>query len=136
MSDALLHRIQQHQYLMDLRVGLLRLHKVLLETERIMYEQHRGRVSPRELLQLVIEHEQFAWLHQISERIVYVDDLLRADKPLSPADVHSLVSDVRALLTPAVLGSAFARKYDAVLQREPDAVLAHADVTALLASMA
>lgn len=135
MSNALSHRIQQHRFLMELRIKLLHLHKVLLETERMTYEHLRGRVTPRELLQLVIEHEQFAWLHQISELIVYIDDLLRADRPLSPDDVRSLVSDVRTLLTPAVLGSAFARKYDAVLQREPDAVLAHADVTALLASM-
>jgi len=47
------------------------------ETERIAYEQVRGRVSSGELLQLVIEHEQFAWLHRISELVVQIDEMLK-----------------------------------------------------------
>jgi hypothetical protein len=43
--------------LSKLRIKLLRLHKLLLETERLTYEQVRGQVSRGELLQLVISHE-------------------------------------------------------------------------------
>lgn len=133
-SNTLLQRIRQHQYLRDLRNKLLYLHKMLLETERITYEQVRGRVSSGELLQLVIEHEQFAWLHRVSELIVQIDEMLQADEPVLLEDVQALIAGARRLLTPSPSGNAFASKYDAALQREPGVVLAHADVSALLAS--
>lgn len=134
MSNVLLQRIRQHQYLRDLRNKLLRLHKVLLELERIAYEQVEGRVSSGKLLQLVIEHEQFAWLHRISEIIVQIDEMLQADEPLALDEIKTLISGVRMLLTPSEHGTPFEQKYDAALQREPEAVFAHAEVTALLAS--
>lgn len=132
-SNALLQRIRQHQHLRDLRNKLLRLHRVLLDTERITYEQVRGRVSSGELLQLVIDHEQFAWLHRISELVVQIDEMLQADEPVSLEDVQTLIADTRTLLTPSEVGNRFARKYYNALQREPGAVLAHAEVTELLA---
>ncbi len=133
-SDTLLQRIHQHQYLRDLRNKLLYLHRMLLDAERITYEQVRGRVTNRELLQLVIEHEQFAWLHRISEFIVQIDEILEADKPVSSSDVENLIVNARTLLTPSEVGDAFARKYYAALQREPSVILAHADVSEHLAS--
>lgn len=132
-SKTLLQRIHQHQHLRNLRNKLLYLHQVLLETERITYEQVHGRVSRGELLQLVIEHEQFAWLHRISELVVQIDDMLRADEPVMPDNAQSLINVVRMLLTPSEFGNVFERKYHNALQREPGAVLAHAEVSKLLA---
>ncbi|MGJ5675697.1 MAG: hypothetical protein ACR9NN_19125 [Nostochopsis sp.] len=133
-SNTLLQRIHQHQYLRDLRNKLLHLHRMLLETERITYEQVRGRVSNGELLRLVIEHEQFAWLHRISEVVVQIDEMLQADQPMSVEDVENMIAHIRALLTPQEEGNTFARKYYAALQREADVVLAHAEVSQLLGS--
>lgn len=133
-SNTLLQRIRQHQHLRDLRNKLLRLHQVLLETERITYEQVHGRVSSGELLQLVIAHEQFAWLHRISELVVQIDEMLEADQPVSLDDVQHLIADARTLLTPSEVGNGFARRYYNALQREPGVVLAHAEVSGLLAS--
>ncbi len=132
-SNTLIQRIRQHQHLRELRNKLLRLHKMLLDTERITYEQVRGRVSSGELLQLVIEHEQFAWLHRISELVVQIDEMLQADEPVSLDDVQNLIANARTLLTPSETGNGFARKYYNALQREPNVVLAHAEVSELLA---
>lgn len=134
MTETLLLRMRQHQLLTQLRNSLVHLHRILLETEQIAYEQVRGRVSKGELLQLVIHHDQFAWLHRLSELIVQIDDLLRADEPVLPDTIATLVADVRTLLTPFGVDSEFAEKYDAALQRHPDVVLAHAQVLSLLAS--
>lgn len=134
MLNTLQHRINQHQLLNELRIKLLRLHKLLLDTERVTYEQVRGQVSRGELLQLVINHDQFAWLHRLSELIVQIDDLLHADEPITPEVIVALMNDVRTLLTPDEAGDDFAMKYDAALQRNPDVVLAHADVVMMLAS--
>lgn len=134
MHNSLQQRINQHQLLYDLRIKLLRLHKLLLETERISYEQEHGQVSKGQLLQLVLHHDQFAWLRRLSELIVQVDELLHADEPVTSTAIVALIKDVRTLLTPDQFGSEFALKYDAAFQHNPDVVLAHADITALLAS--
>lgn len=134
-SNILLQRIRQHQHLRNLRNKLLHLHQVLLNTERIAYEQVSGRISSGELLQLVIEHQQFAWLHRISELVVQIDEMLRSDEPVSFDDVQKLIADARMLLVPSEVGNEFARKYYNALQHEPGVVLAHAQVSDLLASL-
>ncbi|MFN6515419.1 MAG: hypothetical protein RMY29_013120 [Nostoc sp. CreGUA01] len=133
-SNTLLQRIRQHQYLRDLRNKLLYLHKMLLEAERIAYEQVSGRVSSTELLQLVIGHEQFAWLHRISEIVVQIDEMLTADEPVALDDLQKLIADVRTLIVPLETGNTFERKYYNALQSEPAAVLAHAEISKLLMS--
>ena len=120
--------------LRELRRVLLRLHKTLLDRERAAYEQARGRVTGGELLQLVINHEQFAWLHAVSELIVRVDEMLDAEEPLTADEARSLFAEARSLLRPSEEGDEFGRRYFAALQRDPDAVLAHREVTLILSA--
>lgn len=134
MLNTLQNRITQDQLLTNIRIKLLHLHKLLLDTERIRYEQVRGRVSKGELLQLVINHDQFAWLHRLSELIVQIDELIHSDEPITSEAIAALIADVQILLTPDEVGNDFAVKYDMALQRNPDVVLAHADVVTLLAT--
>ena len=120
-------------HLRQLRLALLRLHKTLLDAERDAYEQARGRVNAGELLQLVIHDQQFAWLHAVSELVVRIDELLDADEPATMAEADALLAQSRALLRPAEEGDEFGRKYFAALQRDPSIVLAHREVTRILA---
>ena len=105
-----------------------------MDTERIRYEQVRGQISNSELLQLAINHDQFAWLHRLSELIVQIDELIHSDEPVTSEAIAALLADVQILLTPDEVGDDFAVKYDMALQRNPDVVLAHADVDTLLAT--
>jgi hypothetical protein len=125
-------RESTQRYLRDLHKALLHLHKVLLEMERIAYEQVHGRVSAGELLKLVVGHDQFAWLHAVSESVVRIDELLDSDDTVEEGDVRSLLTQLRSLLVPAEGGTAFARNYDKALQRDPAAVLAHRAVTVIV----
>ncbi|MBM0744368.1 hypothetical protein JOY44_22615 [Phormidium sp. CLA17] len=134
MLNTLQNRITQDQLLTDIRIKLLHLHQLLLDTERIRYEQVRGQVSKGELLQLVINHDQFAWLHHLSELIVQIDELIHSDEPITSEAIAALIADVQILLTPDEVGNDFAVKYDTAFQRNPDVVLAHADVVTLLAT--
>ena len=126
--DATLKRLR------ELRRVLLRLHKALLDTERAAYEQIHGRVASGELLQLVINHEQFAWLHSISELIVRIDEMLDADEPLTTGEAESLFAQARALLKPSETGDEFGQKYFAAFQRDPETVLAHREIMLLLSA--
>jgi catechol 2,3-dioxygenase len=113
--------------LADLRTRLLALHKALLEDARSQYEMDRGRISGSgALLQLVINDPWFAWLHQISETIVRIDDIT------TEPDVRALLEQVDRLLVPAEHGDSFARRYFEAIQRQPAVVLAHGDVKRFL----
>lgn len=128
MPEALLRRMR------ELRAGLLRLHKALLDAERTAYERVHGQVTGGELLQLVIDDEQFAWLRPVSELIVRIDEMLDADEPATADDAESLLTQARALLKPTEAGGGFGQKYFAAIQQSPDVVLAHAEVTRLLSA--
>jgi hypothetical protein len=116
----------------DLRRGLLHLHKVLLDAERAAYERAHGRVTSGQLLNLVMHDAHFAWLHAISELIVRIDEMFDADEPATAEEAGALLEQARALLRPSEAGGEFERRYHAALQSEPDAVLAHRDVTKIL----
>ncbi|MBA2627946.1 MAG: hypothetical protein H0U85_08035 [Gemmatimonadales bacterium] len=117
------------EILASLRPRLIRLHKALVESERVTYERVHGRVSTKgELLQLVIHDSWFVWLRPVSELIVRIDELLDADAEATDAGAGPVISEARALLAPAPAGPGFAAHYYEALQRDPAVVLAHADV--------
>lgn len=119
--------------LVDLRTGLLNLHKALLDDAKSAYEMDRGRIaSAGALLQLVIHDPWFAWLHQVSELVVRIDEMSRADAPTTEADAKVLVDQIDRLLLPSETGDAFARRYFEAIQRQPAVVLAHGAMRKLL----
>ncbi len=127
LADPDVHR------LVDLRLGFLRLHKALLEMERKSFERTHGRVNSGELLQLLINHEQFAWLRMVSALVVQIAEMLDADEPVTNADVINLITGARQLLTGSD-NKEFSDKYHAVLQHEPEVVMAHSALIKLLRS--
>jgi len=115
----------------ELRSRLLHLHKTLLEMERQDYEKRFGRVSTGELLQLVINHSQFAWLRIISALVVEIDEMLNGEESTTSKDFEDLISQSRLLFT-SPENEEFKPKYQAALQREPAVVMAHSAVMKLL----
>jgi len=125
LADSHLHRLG------DLRLGLLRLHKALLEMERTDFESVFGRVTTGELLQLVINHAQFRWLRMISALVVEIDEVLNGDEPATLHDFDELINQARLLLT-SPEDEEFKTRYQAALQRVPAVVMAHSAVMQLL----
>ena len=122
--------------LKQLRQGLLRVHKILLELERTGYERARGRISNSyEFLQLVLKDPWFDWLHRLSELIVQIDetlDTVGSDTPASENDALALIARAKLLLAPSESGNEFQKNYFLALQQSPDVVLIHSEVTRLL----
>jgi catechol 2,3-dioxygenase len=119
--------------LRELRTGLLNLHKSLLDDAKAAYEMDRGRVgSNANLLQLVINDPWFAWLHQLSELVVRIDETLQPDGPATESDGVVLLDHVARLLAPDHGSDEFARRYRDALQRQPAVILAHAEVRRIL----
>jgi hypothetical protein len=113
------------QQLDDLRRGLLKVHKALLDDARIRYEREQGRIEGSgALLQLVLNDPWFAWLHPLSGLVVQIDELLAADEPTA-ADGEMLLAQVRSLMRPDENGEGFQRRYHRAIQDVPDVLIAH-----------
>src|SRR5262252_11041446 len=93
--------------LIALRLALLRVHKTLLEMERRAYERGHGAVNVGELFRLVVDHPQFAWLHNISEFVVRIDESLTGEAHIVPADAATAISLAKKMFTPTSEGDAF-----------------------------
>jgi len=117
--------------LTNVRTGLLRLHKILLDSEREVYDRDVQRITSRgQLLELVMSDPWFAWLRELSRFIVAIDEFLDAKEPQPDAVGERLLEQARNLVAPSEWGaeSGFARKYFEAMQRDPGVVLAHRDM--------
>lgn len=117
--------------LINLRNHLLRLHKSLLDSERAAYERDVARItSTGQYLQLVMEDPWFAWLRELSQFIVVIDERLDAEVPATPLDADQLTIRARDLVAPSESAAmhGFQRRYFEAMQRDPDVVLAHRDM--------
>lgn len=124
-----------NQHLNDLSRSLLRLHKALLDGERISYERVHGRIPTNgAFFQLVLGDAWFAWLRPLSQLMARLDELSEEDDDSNRAELTELLATAGTLLMPSEAGEGFARHYYDALQREPDVVLAHAATRALLRS--
>jgi hypothetical protein len=121
------------QRLQQLRNVLLKLHKALVDSERVTYEQTMGAIqSPNHFLQLVTRDPWFAWLQPMSKLIVAMDEALDEKEPLTSAGVDTFLQQTRLLLVVSEEGDGFSKHYFDALQRDPDVVLAHAEVAKLI----
>ena len=119
----------------DARMALLRLHKKLLDAERVRYEREHGRIeSGGALLQLVIHDPWFAWLRRLSELVVEIDERLDGDDPMPDDNARALIGQIGSILQANAGGDVFQRNYDRALQEVPDVVIAHVELTRIIES--
>lgn len=121
--------------LQELHDALLRLHKVLLESERLVYEREVAPIrSPSHFFQLLTGDPYFAWLRPISQLIVAIDETMDDKQGLSSASIDAVMGQSVFLLVPAEKGDEFSQRYVAALQRDPRVVMAHAQVAKRIGS--
>lgn len=122
---------QDRALLVELRRLLLQLHKTLIDWQRAEYERGHGRLQTSQLLNVMFNDPEFAWLRSMSGLIVRIDEALEVKPPKEPIASGPLVAGARDLVAPEA-GSPYAQRYHAALQELPDAVLAHRDLVTLL----
>lgn len=122
--------------LVPLRNALLTHHKSLLDSERSIYERDVARIpSPSAFLKLLLEDPFFAWLRELSQLVVVIDEALAAEEPVTTDDADRLIAQARALLSPSENGTGFARCYYEAMQRDPDVVMAHSRMLKVFAGL-
>src|SRR5215475_4042889 len=114
--------------LVALRSALLRLHKSLIDMERRTYEKEFGAVNVGEFFRLVVDHPQFAWLHNISEFVVRIDESLTGEAQIVPADAATAISLAKKMFAPTSEGDTFQKKYFDAIQSDPNVVMEHGEL--------
>ncbi|MGC1219792.1 MAG: hypothetical protein WA883_20165 [Phormidesmis sp.] len=125
-NDFAIARLQQ------IRPDLLKLHKALLFSERVVYEQSHGPIANSgEFFRLVTEDDAFSWLRPVSQFIVQVDELLdlRKKEKVEPESAAILLEKARLMLKPNKDSlTPLGEKYFQAIQRDPNIALMHADI--------
>lgn len=124
---------ESRELLAKLSSLLIEQHKLLLDRERAEYQKIHGPTSsPNMLLTLVLGDPHFAWLKQISDLVVAIDEALshrsKADQPLADA----LIVRARDLMRPREQGSDFQARYYNAVQESPDVVILQCRIEQLL----
>ena len=119
--------------LIELRNALRDLHKQLIEIAKTEYQlESQTEISALHLLQLLTEHAQFAWLHQLSKFMVEIDELLE-QAVITHAGIQGIFSRAKSLISPQDAdGSEFSQRYVSLLAYHPALTMAHANVRRIL----
>jgi hypothetical protein len=117
--------------LKEVRLGLLRLHKALIDAERGEIERRSGPMSSGHFLQMLIQDEAFAWLRPFSELIVQMDEAFATREPIAQENARAYVRQVVALLAPAPPA---AHRLDELRRREGTVLAAHEELTRRIAA--
>ncbi|MFO1439563.1 MAG: hypothetical protein U1F81_14680 [Verrucomicrobiaceae bacterium] len=118
-----------------LRNQLLSLHKILMLAERAMYEKEGNVIqSSNHFLQLLTSDERFAWLRELSQLIVMMDEAMEEKPPITRERADALVNEAKQLLTGQEKAGTFAVRYAALMQRVPSIAAANAEISKSFAS--
>src|SRR5262245_27539832 len=95
--------------LQDLRAALLRLHKTLLDSERMAYEAEFGRIRTNgEYLQLLINDPRFIWLQPYTSLVVRIDETLDSKQPEALNAAVHFWAQARGLTSSSATGDRYA----------------------------
>jgi hypothetical protein len=112
---------------------LLQHHRALLELAQRDYERAAGRVTPTELVTLLMQHPSFGWLRMLSSLIARLDEIL--DQP-EPGEAEAVIQTATGLLLNLDSNDGgFQPRYRDALQQSPDVVLSHGRVAKLLRAL-
>ena len=124
-----------HEPLRQVRMGLLRLHKALIDSERTVFEEERGRLTSSAFLQALMEDDFFGWLRPYSGLIVEIDEALAdRDSTVTAPDALRFSERVAALVSTAPVGVLGATRLEEARRRDPGVMFSHAELNRSLAA--
>lgn len=118
----------------DISRALLKLHKSLLDDERIIYEAENGAVSPNDMFRLALGHPQFMWLGKMLTLIAQLDEAASPRRPATETQAQLLLTEARAMLTLQHNDQTFVERLQNALARSTDATDKHQEALQIATS--
>ena len=117
----------------DVRHALLRLHKAMIDAQRISYERAHGRIeTTTEFLGIVLEHPEFEWIRALSALIAQLDEWREDPEASSDRELDDILSAVRGLLQREGANKRFTGKYWEMVEATPDVLVDHVKLWRML----
>lgn len=127
------HSSRDHrEQLQQVRDVLLELHRALLALERETRGRDRAPVAPQELLHLLLESKELAWLRPMSSLIAEMDVLLDADHVPSAWAYKDLLQQAVRMFRLNNEAAEFTMKYREALQQSLEVAGRHGELRGLL----
>lgn len=126
--------MNDNEKLKNARNLLLKLHKVMLDREREIYEGINGPLKPTQFLNVLLEDMDFDWLRKFSMLIVEIDELFAARDGTPAEMVRANLAKVEELIEIREHDEFFKAKYQFSLQSVPEAAALHSEIKLILAS--
>jgi len=111
---------------------LLALHKSLIDFERTGYERLHGPMNAGQLLNTLLEDENFAWLRKFSMLIVEIDEMFDLKDGITGEMVSANLTKIRELVNMSEPDEFFRAKYQFALQNSVEAAGSQGQLQALL----
>jgi len=114
--------------LKDVRLQLLKLHKLLIDIERENFEKLNGKITSGQFLSLLVDDKNFSWLRNFSTLIVEVDEMLDLDDGFTEARIDKHLFQIGELLNLRNIDKDFNEKYKNLLQTNPEVAGKHSEL--------
>ncbi len=122
----------ESEKLKNARNLLLKLHKVMLDREREIYEGIHGPLKPTQFLNVLLEDMDFDWLRKFSMLIVEIDEMFAAKDGMPAEMVSANLAKVEELIEMREHDEFFKAKYQFSLQSVPEAAALHSEIKIVL----
>lgn len=107
--------------------SLKRVHKHLLENEKVAVEARVGRtLNPFEFFTMLTQDESFAWMKPLSALMAEIDEFIDENPQITEAEVLGIRNRVDFILKDP--SSKVASRYLQYLPQDPDFILAHSEL--------
>ncbi len=132
MEKQLIDYEQKLSLLKEARLELLKLHKLLVDIEREIYEKDNGKITSGQFLNLLVNDSNFSWLRKFSTLIVEIDEMLDLDDGYTENMIEKQFFQMRSLLNLEIADEDFKTKYQSVLQNNSEIAGKHSELKNIL----
>lgn len=119
-------------FLKEVRLELLRLHKMLIDLERSRFENENGQITSGQFLNLLVNDANFQWLRKFSTLIVEIDEMLDLDDGYTEDMIEKYLSQIGDLINFKSGDEEFESRYKNYLQTNSDVAVKHSEIRKLL----
>ncbi len=128
------HKIMQTKVslLKEARLQFLKLHKLLVDLERIEFEKLNGKISGGYFLNLLVKDERFTWLRKFSTLIADIDETLSLNDGLSLDMIEKYLAKMLSIVNLQTVDVDFNENYKDSIQANFEVAEKHSKLKKLL----
>ncbi len=119
--------------LKEARLGILQLHKLLLDIERNKFERQNGQVTSGQFLNLLLNEPDLQWLRKFSTLIVQIDEMLDLDDGYTEDMLDKYLEQIQNLVDFNLADEEFERKYKNSIQTNATVAVKQSELKKLFA---